>query len=132
MEINEMLSGVGLKCTKQRIMIMERLSKSPVPLTAEEIHERVDMSLSTVYRTVETLCEKGIVNKHTIRDSDKFYYEMITDKHRHYAICLGCRRMKYVDVCPVHTARVDGFTVTGHKLEIYGYCDECRKKNATL
>lgn len=87
------------------------------------------MSLSTVYRIVEKLYEKGIVNKNTIQDSDKFYYEMSADKHRHYAICLGCGGMKYVDICPVHTPEIDNFTVTGHKLEIYGYCDRCAGKS---
>lgn len=127
MEINEILSNVGLKCTRQRINVMEVLLKSKSPLTAESIYEMSEgMSLSTVYRIVEKLYEKGIVNKNTIQDSDKFYYEMSADKHRHYAICLGCGGMKYVDICPVHTPEIDNFTVTGHKLEIYGYCDRCR------
>jgi Fur family ferric uptake transcriptional regulator len=129
METNELLSNIGLKCTKQRVKVIEILSASTSPLTVESIYEKADgMSLSTVYRTVETLCEKGIVNKNTIRDSDRFYYELVTEKHRHYAICLGCKSMKYVDICPVHAPQIDDFTVTGHKLEIYGYCDKCRKK----
>lgn len=130
MEINEILSNVGLKCTRQRINVMEVLLKSKSPLTAESIYEMSEgMSLSTVYRIVEKLYEKGIVNKNTIQDSDKFYYEMSADKHRHYAICLGCGGMKYVDICPVHTPEIDNFTVTGHKLEIYGYCDRCVGKS---
>lgn len=129
MDINKILSSTGLKCTKQRVRVMEVLSNAPSPLTAENIYEKADgMSLSTVYRIVEKLCEKGIVNKNTIQDSDKFYYEISADKHRHYAICLGCGKMKYVDICPVHAQRIDGFTVTGHKLEIYGYCDKCEQK----
>lgn len=128
MEINEMLSNVGLKCTKQRINVMEVLTNAKSPLTAENIYEMSEgMSLSTVYRIVERLCEKGIVNKNTIQDSDKFYYEMSAEKHRHYAICLGCGDMRYVDICPVHAPEIDNFTVTGHKLEIYGYCDKCKK-----
>ena len=129
MDINEILSDVGLKCTRQRISVMEVLSAAKSPLTAENIYEMSEgMSLSTVYRIVERLCEKGIVNKNTIQDSDKFYYEMSAEKHRHYAICLGCGSMRYVDICPVHTLEIDNFTVTGYKLEIYGYCDKCRSK----
>lgn len=129
MDINEILSDVGLKCTRQRINVMEVLTNAKSPLTAENIYEMSKgMSLSTVYRIVERLCEKGIVNKNTIQDSDKFYYELITGEHRHYAICLGCKSMRYVDICPVHAPEIDDFTVTGHKLEIYGYCDKCRSK----
>lgn len=130
MEINKILSDIGLKCTKQRIKVMEVLYDAKSPLTVEGIYEKTDgMSLSTVYRTLEKLCEKGVIKKNTIQDSDRFYYEMITDKHRHYAICLGCKSMRYVDICPVHTPEITDFTVTGHKLEIYGYCDKCRKKS---
>ena len=127
MEINKILSGVGLKCTRQRIQVMEILLKNSAPMTAENIYELTEeMSLSTVYRIAEKLYEKGIVSKHTIQDSDKFYYEInSSDKHRHYAICLECGRMRHVDVCPVTSPTIDGFTVTGHKLEIYGYCDKC-------
>lgn len=129
MKINEILSNAGLKCTRQRISVMKILSSSAAPLTAENIFERVEgISLSTVYRIVERLCEKGIVSKKTIQDSDRFYYEIIGGHHRHYAICLDCGEMKYVNICPMHTPSIDGFTVTGHKLEIYGYCDECKTK----
>ena len=94
-DINSILSKVGLKCTKQRISVMQVLSDADAPLTVENIYDKVDgMSLSTVYRIAEKLCEKGIVSKHTIQDSDKFYYELINGEHRHYAICLGCKEMR--------------------------------------
>ena len=52
---------------------MQVLSDADAPLTVENIYDKVDgMSLSTVYRIAEKLCEKGIVSKHTIQDSDKF------------------------------------------------------------
>ncbi len=129
MDIEKTLFDVGLKCTKQRIGLIEILSCASEPLTAEEIFEKADgISLSTVYRICEKLCEKGIVNKNTIQDSDKFYYEIADPAHKHHAICLGCKSMKYIDICPVHSPNIDNFTVTGHKLEIYGYCDKCKEK----
>ena len=127
MEINKILTDAGLKCTTQRIEVMEILSRADMPMTAENIFERAEgISLSTVYRIAEKLAQKGIVTKNTIRDSDKYYYELADNKHRHYAICLGCGDMKYVDLCPVHDLKIDNFTVTGHKLEIYGYCNKCK------
>ena len=126
MDINKILTESGLKCTAQRRQVIDILNKADAPLTAENIYEKsTNISLSTVYRITEKLAEKGIVTKNTIRDSDKYYYAMADNKHRHYAICLGCGGMKYVDICPVHDLKIDDFTVTGHKLEIYGYCDKC-------
>lgn len=131
MNINETLAKAGLKCTKQRISVMKALSDACAPLTAENIFEKSeDISLSTVYRIVEKLCENGIVSKKTIQDSDKFYYELTGGHHRHYAICLGCGEMKSVNICPMHTPDISEFTVTGHKLEIYGYCSKCEDKIA--
>ncbi len=132
MEINKILSNAGLKCTGQRIKVMEILTAADLPMSAENIHALTDgMSLSTVYRIAEKLCEKGILSKNTIRDSDKFYYELIGGAHRHYAICLSCGQMRRVNVCPVAAPDIDGFTVTGHKLEIYGYCAECERQKQT-
>lgn len=129
MEIYKILTDAGLKCTAQRKRVIEILNAADAPMTAESIYEKsTDISLSTVYRIVERLAEKGIVTKNTIRDSDKYYYAMADNKHRHYAICLNCGSMKYVDICPVHDLKIDGFTVTGHKLEIYGYCGDCTGK----
>ena len=128
--------SIGLTSTSTPIFSPTAFARSisnptdaDAPLTVENIYDKVDgMSLSTVYRIAEKLCEKGIVSKHTIQDSDKFYYELINGEHRHYAICLGCKEMRYVDICPVHSPHIDNFTVTGHKLEIYGYCVKCQKK----
>ena len=76
-QIKDVHKRQGLKCTKQRISVMQVLSDADAPLTVENIYDKVDgMSLSTVYRIAEKLCEKGIVSKHTIQDSDKFYYEL--------------------------------------------------------
>lgn len=126
MDINKLLSDAKLKCTAQRVKVIEALSKAEVPMTAEEIYADTEgISLSTVYRVAEKLVENGIAEKNTIRDSDKFYYALAMGGHRHYAICLSCGSMRYVNACPVHDLDIPGFTVTGHKLEIYGYCQKC-------
>lgn len=129
MEINKILENSGLKCTKQRIRILTELANAASPVSAEDIYEKTDaMSLSTVYRNLEKLCEKGIAVKCSIGDAEKLYYEIAGGEHHHYAVCLGCKRMKYINTCPVHSEKIDNFIVTGHKLEIYGYCNECVEK----
>lgn len=129
MEISELLGNIGLKCTRQRRDILNILSKAKLPMSAEEIYrETENMSLSTVYRAMELFCEKGIVQSETIRNSGELYYRLNNQNHCHYAICIGCNEIRYVDVCPVHEHGLDinGFQITGHKLELYGYCDKCR------
>ncbi len=124
----DILKEHGLKITRRRSDIVNILVNAAVPMCAEEIYEKTEgMSLSTVYRTLEVLCECGVVKKENILDGDKMHYELTDGKHRHYAVCLECGRLTHIDVCPVHDASVSGFTVTGHKLELYGYCRDCNK-----
>jgi Fur family ferric uptake transcriptional regulator len=61
----------------------------------------------------------------SVTDDERRYYELATDIHRHYAVCLKCKKMEYVNVCPVHDVSLDGFRITGHRLELYGYCNNC-------
>lgn len=132
MDYTTTLKNAGLKQTKQRLKILAALSDAYAPLTAEQIHTSLSdrtVSLSTVYRALELFAQNGITQKSNILDSDKFYYALCENRHRHYAICLSCRQMRYVDICPVHEPDIAGFTVTGHKLELYGYCDVCMRKN---
>ena len=118
---------MGIKQTRQRLAVLNALKNADAPMTAEQIFEKVDgMSLSTVYRTLDCFRENGIASCESIRNSSELYYALVDNRHRHFAICLCCNKMKYVDICPVHDMNVDNFTVTGHKLELYGYCDECR------
>lgn len=125
----DILKEHGLKNTRQRNDILKILTAADVPMCAEEIYELTeDMSLSTVYRTLEAFYECGVVKKESILDDDKMHYELADGKHRHYAVCLECGGLTHIDVCPVHDADVGGFTVTGHKLELYGYCKDCAKK----
>ena len=129
--MTDILKEHGLKNTRKRCVIVEVLLNADTPMCAEDIYNAVcseNMSLSTVYRTLELLCECSVVKKENILDGDKMFYELADGKHHHYAVCLRCGKLIHVDVCPVHNANVREFTVTGHKLELYGYCKDCAKQ----
>jgi Fur family ferric uptake transcriptional regulator len=141
----EILDKDQLRKTKSRKLILKIL-KDSAPKTAEEIfflvraqNERT--SLSTIYRTCETLMQKGIISKSNLIDDGKTRYEYCFMEHRHHAICMDCHKIIPVDDCPfgdfdkLMESKLD-FDVKSHKLEIYGYCHDCRlnhsvKKNTT-
>lgn len=127
--MKELLKEKGIKRTDQRELMLEVLRDSKRPLTAEDIFKKTEgVSLATVYRTLDLFAEKGLIEQHTFKDSEKKFYELSGNAHRHYAVCLGCRQMEYVNVCPVHDLHIEDFEITGHRLEIYGYCKDCRSK----
>ncbi|MCE5286041.1 MAG: transcriptional repressor [Pelosinus sp.] len=129
------LKSVGLKNTKHRHSILAILERCESPITAEEIflelkQQQVAINLSSVYRTLENLVIKEMVVKSTISGESKALFELKRTGHRHRLICSGCKKMIAIEGCPVaeyekSLQQQTGFRVTGHKLEIYGYCHDC-------
>ena len=126
-----------VKRTKPRALVMQALEAAQQPLCAMEIFSQIEKTgetvwLSTVYRVLELLVEKGMVDKVAVANSDMAVYALNRNAHRHYAVCMGCKRIVPVDDCPLghFTPKVaeQGFQVIGHNLEIYGYCDACAHK----
>lgn len=79
------------------------------------------------------LTRHSIVNKFISQENGAALYELNVHGHRHYAVCKGCHKMWDINECPmkdlkVSTGEVD-FHVTGHSLEVYGYCSDCYKKH---
>lgn len=134
----------GMKRTKQRVDVYTVLSEAEAPMTAIEIYENIarrdggcSYAVSTIYRVLSAFEEKGFVEKSTLMGEDMAVYEWknIGD-HKHYAICLGCHKKVALKKCPFQRISQawqqtgDEFTVTGHKLELYGYCKECQNTGA--
>jgi len=136
---SEMLRKRKLKSTRHRTSIIAELEESQVPMTAEDIFIRlrgknISISMSTVYRVLDTLGEKGLVVQSTLPGVNKAVYEINKKEHHHHLVCVKCRNMFSVEGCPVEEYEKAlegrfGFSVKGHKLEIYGYCSECKESN---
>ncbi len=134
---DKILGNKNLKITKARKLILETL-KGSLPKTASEIFTLVrdkdgELSLSTVYRTCETLSQKGILLKSNLIDDGVARYEYLETEHIHHAICLGCKKIFPIEDCPfgqfdkLMQSKYD-FDVKSHRIEIYGYCHDCKQK----
>ena len=138
-EFRDILKQEGLKYTKHRASIMKVITESGKPLGAEQVFielqgKGINVNLSTVYRTLESLAEKGLIIKTSIGSDTKTLFEINSTEHKHHLICMGCKKMLFVDGCPFDEYEKllqdkMGFEVTGHKLEIYGYCEKCKLTN---
>jgi len=127
----------GYRITKPRLVILDILRNTTTHPTAEEVYDLVkpripNISLGTVYRTLNVLEELGLLRKLSCEQS--FYrYDGNVNMHYH-AVCLGCGRVfdvngELLDNLLKERFSVEtGFTITGHKLELYGYCNECKLK----
>ncbi len=133
---NNLLKSANLKSTRKRLVILSVLNNSISPLTSEEILEEaskeVDMNLSTIYRALAALTEKGILLKQLSNDG-KTYYQINNRQHKHQLVCTLCNKVVLVDCCPLkkfenELCKDTGFTITSHNLEFSGICPECAKK----
>lgn len=139
MENIENIWPEGIKKTKQREDVFRVLVHAGKPLSAIEIYnqikkenEQTSYAVSTIYRSLSIFEEKGLVIKSTLMGEDTAVYEWDHGKHKHYAICLNCHKLVPLSKCPFEHVKLDtseeNFTVTNHKLEIYGYCNKCKEK----
>ncbi len=139
MDFGDELKRCGLKSTKQRVAILEILSRSAEPVSAEQVfielqRKEVAANLSTVYRTLEAMADKDLAVKLNITGDNRTLFEYNRMIHRHYLVCLGCRRIKAIHSCPLEDyeqslARETNYSITGHKLNVYGYCPECVERS---
>ncbi len=126
----------GFRMTRDRRIILEVLRESSIPLTAEDVLERVNatmpgIALSTIYRTLDELVSRGSMQRTLLSNDSHAFFELVGHAHRHYMVCLGCHQMFPIRECPVEhsvdSAAADlGFAVTDHSLVLYGYCRHCR------
>jgi len=125
----------GLAVTPQRLGIIRALLSCHDHPNADAVYELVrrehpHISLATVHRTLETLCEIGEARKVTpLHDSAR--YDGNVAPH-HHVVCVRCRRIRDVDL-PDATRVLDGcndigdFHVLGTSVEILALCAQCRR-----
>ncbi len=131
-----LLQNADIKATKKRQLLLLLLQRQVRPTTAEELHALakpiLPMNVSTVYRTLNTLTERGILIR-TVRQDGKAYFSPAQQGHSHRLTCDLCGKVISVDTCPLSELEESlqqktGFRITGHSLEFTGLCPECSKK----
>ena len=123
----------GLKVTPPRVAILHAFKKEHVPLSAQELFEAVSregVDMATVYRTIKTLEEAGIIRRVDIR-KEALCYEL-AEGHHHHIVCTDCGRIEDVHECHIGelvkkiVSQSKGFkNVTEHTFELFGICKDC-------
>jgi Fur family ferric uptake transcriptional regulator len=127
-----------LKITPQRRKIVDMLLKSEGHhLSAEEFHMRlknagVNVGQATIYRTLKLLCASGLARDVRFGDGVSRYELEYGNDHHDHLICEACGRQlevvdKDIERLQELLAIRHGFTLTSHRMDLYGICDSCRK-----
>lgn len=123
-----------MRHSQQRDTILKIVERSCDHPTADTIYNRVreeipNISLGTVYRNLNRLCELGLAD--TLETLDKsIHYDGNTNPHCHF-ICKNCSAIIDLEVMPCVPKAVGdmGLTVDSQKTIYYGICPACRNKN---
>ena len=107
-------------------------------MSAEELYARVKKAHSgigyaTVYRALKLFAEAGLAEERRFEDGFTRYEYRATDGHHDHLICTKCGRIlefenERIEELQDAVAKKNRFQVQSHKLELYGLCFECRKK----
>ncbi|MFZ5433629.1 MAG: Fur family transcriptional regulator [Calditrichota bacterium] len=127
----------GLKITPQRLEIFRELAASNEHPSAEQLYERIrermpTMSLDTVYRSLATLSESGVVAKVEVLD-ERSRFDANTEHHHHF-VCVRCHKVvdfswPGFDQLSVPDEVKKMGKVQQPYAEIRGVCGDCLKKS---
>lgn len=141
--LRRQLNEHGLRATPQRMIVMQILEEAERHLDAETISKIANIhdpniSLATVYRTLNALKEVELVSQlYFARDHKREYYEKV-DKAEHYHFtCLSCGTVIEMQTTRINQAKEElagehGVAFSHTCMCFEGYCPECAPKRSDL
>lgn len=126
-----LLEGEGHRVTSTRRAVLRAIAETGVPLTIEEIVERVpDIGRATVFRTVKLLVELGVICR-VVLENGGIRYVVSASGHHHHLVCSSCGSVTEfsspeLDQAIHEEAEVAAFQLSAHTVELYGACIRCR------
>ncbi len=137
--MRELLKARGLKATPQRELILRSFFEAGAHVSVDELYAQVrrkdrTVGYATVWRNLKLACQIGIAQEVNLGDGVTRYDRVTFEPHGHL-YCLGCKRLIEFTSNDVtehlkEQAEAVGFRTEGFRVEIQGYCRECRERRA--
>ncbi len=134
-DLAERLTRKGVRATPRRLEVLTELARERDDVTAQELWSRLRKrdsrtGLATVYRTLALLSDAGVVDVFSHHAGEQCY-RLCGDEHHHHLLCERCHRVVEVEGCNLDewldgVAQRYGFVTTDHRVEISGFCADCR------
>ena len=131
------LRDKGYKLTSQRLAIISLLARDRTHPGAGDLFRKVrkrvpQISMSTVYYTLDMLKKEGLLRELEFYDQDN-RYDVTVDDHINL-ICKKCGKIEdFPGELPYSYTQVQqktDFQPVGMRYEYYGYCKDCSRKRA--
>ncbi len=135
------ISEEGLKTTKQREEILDIFLNSSGHKSLSQIYAQVaktnpKIGYITVYRTLKLLARLGLATQRKFADGETRYEPSSEGTHHDHLICLDCGKIiefedRALEALQNGIARRHRFRISHHRMELYGRCKECNRKERT-
>ncbi len=130
--ISEEFKKHGLKLTHQRLAVYETLLKSKDHPSAEEIYQSIKgnypmLSRNTIYTTLETLKEIGLVSE--VNPWHQARYDANVETH-HHMVCVNCKGIEDIQDSNLDQIFIpewirEKYKGLTHRVEFFGMCPKC-------
>lgn len=140
--ISDVLRDAGIRPTPQRVAIYKMLKETTRHPKAETIYDVIrsdfpSLSLNTVYDTLQTFTEAGLIRKLAMKE-DASRYDGNPAPHGHF-VCVVCGRVEDVrqavdeELERIHCLLKDKINgrIIDREYRFYGYCAECEGKTVS-
>lgn len=127
--LEQALRSAGVRMTRQRKAIVAVLASADKHPDADELYRLVaarhgSVSLSTVYRTMRVLEERGAIQRHVFADG-RARFEHACSKHHDHLIDIDTGRViefrsEKIEQLQREIAAELGYDLVHHRLELYG------------
>ena len=132
------LKRVGLKHTDQRDTILHTFLETRDHLSTDQLFRLVrkkdaKIGFTTVYRTLKLLAECGLASAVAFHDGVARYEHQFNRRNHHHMVCTECGAsveffLPEAAKLEEEIARKYRFDATRHTFQIYGICEDCRKR----
>ena len=122
------------RMTKQKKLILDIVKSTTCHPTADWVYQEArkvmpKISLGTVYRNLRLLVEMGAIMELNYGSSFS-RFDGNPENHYHF-VCINCDKVadiEFKEPLDLNSKVVDNIDILFHRLEIYGYCEECSVK----
>lgn len=126
----------SLRNTKQRQVISNLLTNLDGFISAQALHQHIGdagevIGLATVYRTLQSMAEAGLVDVVRDQSGEMLFRACQTKQHHHHLVCRNCGAAKELQAEEVESwasqlAAKYGYIQVEHQVEIFGLCPRCQ------
>jgi Fur family transcriptional regulator, ferric uptake regulator len=135
------LKRVGLKLTDQRDTILRTFLETRAHLSTDELHGLVKkkdphIGITTVYRTLKLLSACGLASEVAFHDGVARFEHQYNRRSHHHMVCTNCGSSveffsPEIGRLEQEIGRKHHYFTTRHIFQIYGICENCRKKSSS-